>query len=787
VKENAKTPTITIDLNQFKLHVEIKNKIELTLHFNSPSRRFYLSVIALVVNEMKRQGKITSIPLEGHHDLLALLNETIGGSAGLSEKEHLLPRIYRKWQHALPNLEEAPLFTVLGKKKGYEEGIGKTYHFTEAEKDIWANLFEYKGSEENVRLKFSIDRIGAGLDDVEIIHEDLLDADAWERFLSSVKGRVESIPETETTPVPSEAPGPSASVPKEKGTAWQGRLRWVALVTVIVVFMGVGTLAFWKLYLEPGRLKRASEERMGFPLPEKPSIAVLPFTNMSDDPQQEHFCDGISDDIITDLSKLSGLIVIARNSSFTYKGQRISAQQIGQDLNVRYLLEGSARRAGDRVRINAQLVDASTGQHLWAERYEGRANDIFAVQDGITRKIVTALALKLTASEQEALADKGTDNPLAYDQYIKGWENYRQYTNESFARARFHLEKAIELDPEFSRAYAALAVLYWKAVQTVGFKRGLELTDPRKVMLASLKSRDLLHKAMKKPTTLSHGLMSQYYLNMFLHNEALAEIEQAVEMDPNNPELHAWMSKILWLMGKDKEAIESAKRAIRLDPKNPAGYLISQAMAYLPDGDLEESLTLLERAKILNPELSGAIGLQQSIIYGLQGQTEKARAAYEIFRKSLVCPDKTVTELMAMYPFTDLKKSDRIAEALVKAGATGNSTDYCKVSRSNLLKGPEIKNLLFGHKITAIDPTTGERFSLEWDKNGESIFVQGAFRDKGKCWIEGDVLFGRLEKVTGGLLFTEIAFRNPGGTKEQTNQYFFVNYARVVYYFSPAD
>jgi hypothetical protein len=185
--ENAKARPITIDLNQFKLHIAIKNRIELTLHFNSPSRRFYLSVIALVVNEMKRQGKITSIPLEGHHDLLALLNETIGGSAGSSEEENLLSRIYKKWQHALPDLEEAPLFKVLGKKKEYDEGTSRTYSFTEDEKDCWANLFEYKGSHENVRLKFAIDKIGATLNDVAIIYEDSLNGEAWEKFLLSLK------------------------------------------------------------------------------------------------------------------------------------------------------------------------------------------------------------------------------------------------------------------------------------------------------------------------------------------------------------------------------------------------------------------------------------------------------------------------------------------------------------------------------------------------------------------------------------------------------------------------
>src|SRR4030042_4335338 len=180
-----------IDLNEFKLHIRLKDKTTLTLHFNSPSRRFYLSVIAFVVNEMKKLGKITSIPLEHHLDLLALLNETVGGSAGSSDKDNLLPRIYKKWKDALPDLEDAPLFKVLGKKKDYDEGIGKAYHFTEEEKDSWANLFEYKGSEENVRLRFSIDRLGANLNDIVIIYEEYLNEEAWERFISGLKQKGE--------------------------------------------------------------------------------------------------------------------------------------------------------------------------------------------------------------------------------------------------------------------------------------------------------------------------------------------------------------------------------------------------------------------------------------------------------------------------------------------------------------------------------------------------------------------------------------------------------------------
>ena len=178
---------IKIDLNQFKLHVGVRNKIELTLHFDSPSRRFYLSLIAFVVNQMKKLRKVTSIPLQEHLDVIALLNKTVGSSAGSSEKENLLPRIYVKWKGALPNLEEAPLFRILGMKKGYNEGVGRTYQFTDAEKDIWANLFEYKGSGENVRLRFSIDRLGIGLDEVALIYEDSLNGEAWEKFISSLK------------------------------------------------------------------------------------------------------------------------------------------------------------------------------------------------------------------------------------------------------------------------------------------------------------------------------------------------------------------------------------------------------------------------------------------------------------------------------------------------------------------------------------------------------------------------------------------------------------------------
>jgi adenylate cyclase len=481
--QSTKPRPVTIDLNEFKLHIALRNGTELTLHFNTPSRKFYLSVIALVVHEMKKLGKITSIPLEDHHALLALLNDTIGDSAGSSEKENLLPRIYRKWQHALPNLEEAPLFKVLGKRKEYGEGTDKTYPFTDAEKDNWANLFEYKGSEKQVRLKFGVDRIGAGLDDVEIIYEDFLNGDAWERFIANLRGEVKAEPEREEVDAAEQEPSIPVLPPSIKETPRPSRYRPATLIAGLGAVAAVAVIAIWGFHLRPARqpevtLKEktaaqevkssevappqpeqaatketvistkvdvASKSKMAFPLPDKPSIAVLPFVNMSKDSEQDFFSDGLTEEIITALSKSQSLFVIARSSSFVYKGKSVPIGRVAEELGVRYVLEGSVRRDGDRIRITAQLIDAVTGHHLWAERYDGMMKDVFSLQDQITHKIVAALAVKLTPGEE---ADRGaTHNVAAYEEFLKGWEKYLQFTSDDFAKAIQHFKKAVELDP----------------------------------------------------------------------------------------------------------------------------------------------------------------------------------------------------------------------------------------------------------------------------------------------------------------------------------------------------
>ncbi|MEE9147649.1 MAG: adenylate/guanylate cyclase domain-containing protein, partial [Candidatus Tectomicrobia bacterium] len=203
------------------------------------------------------------------------------------------------------------------------------------------------------------------------------------------------------------------------------------------------------------------EPRAELPLPDKPSIAVLPFTNMSNDPEQEYFSDGMTDDIITDLSKISGLFVIAWNSTFTYKGQAVDMGEVSRRLGVRYMLEGSVRKAGNQVRINVQLIDARTGGHMWAERYDRELTALFTLQDEITQKIVFALQVKLTPEEQARLRRFPTENLEAYDSFLRGREYWNRFTQEANIQARRLYERALELDPQYAAAYALLSQTYW--------------------------------------------------------------------------------------------------------------------------------------------------------------------------------------------------------------------------------------------------------------------------------------------------------------------------------------
>jgi len=654
--KNAKPHPITIDLNQFKLHLELKNRIDLTLYFNSPSRRFYLSVIALVVNEMKRLGKITSIPLEGHHDLLALLNETIGGSAGSSKEENLLSRIYKKWLQALPNLEEGPLFMVLGRKKGYEEGIGKTYHFTEAEKDSWANLFEYKGSHENVRLKFAIDKIGATLNDIAIIYEDSLNGEAWEKFVSSLKEK-----KAEPDKAVSQEPEVAAPPLERRRTLLPSRYRWVALMAAIVVVLGAITLAIWKTYLrsDPGDV--ASIEKMAFPLPDVPSIAVLPFVNMSGDPKQEFLCDGMTEEIITALSKVPKLFVIARSSTFTYKGKSVKVKQVSEELGVRYVMEGSVQRSADRIRINTQLIDGLTGRHLWAERFERDLQNIFALQDEITMKILTATRVKLTEGEISPAYSKHYRDKQSFDCWLKQMEGAKyaaRFTIEDNNVARRILEEAISMCPENPLGYAQLGFVYLSDVRLFNTKSPGETLE---------KAKELAQKALAMDDSLPspHILLSGFYVLKKEYDKAIGEGERAVALDPSGSAAYSTYARALNFACRPEEAIPLFQKAIRLSPNAGAVTFIFLGSALQMTGRFEEAVSAYKKGIQRAPDyIIAHIGLGTT--YSLMGREKEARA--EVKEVLRINPMFSLDQLKKMNPWKDQSENDKAVNALRKAG-----------------------------------------------------------------------------------------------------------------------
>jgi TolB-like protein/rhodanese-related sulfurtransferase len=336
---------------------------------------------------------------------------------------------------------------------------------------------------------------------------------------------------------------------------------------------------------------------MAFPLPDKPSIAILPFNNMSDDPSQEYFADGMTEDLITDLSKISGLFVIARNSSFSYKGQQVKVRQVAEELGVRYVLEGSVRRAGDQVRINAQLIDASTGGHLWGQRYDGTLDDVFDLQDQVTEQIVAALAVSLTGEEQAQKARHATDNAAAHDAYLQGWAHYKLLTPEDLAKALPFLEEAVRLDPDYHLAHAALASVYWDAYQN-DWAFDLDMPSTR----AESRANEHLEKALKAPTPLAHALQARMFAALGFPGEAVVEAEKAVALDENDATALAGLANALVLAERPEEGLEFIRKAMRLDPHHPPSSLITLGAAQFGMEQYGDAAATFERAVKRNPD-----------------------------------------------------------------------------------------------------------------------------------------------------------------------------------------
>jgi adenylate cyclase len=412
----------------------------------------------------------------------------------------------------------------------------------------------------------------------------------------------------------------------------------------------------YRAQIEPEAMARrplevASKEKMAFPLPDKPSIAVLPFVNLSEDPKQEFFADGMTEEIINALSKCPNLFVIARNSTFTFKGKAVKVKQVSEELAVRYVLEGSVQRSADRIRVTAQLIDALTGYHLWAERYDCNPKDIFALQDEITMKIITALQVKLTSGEMIHVLAKGAKNIDAFIKYLQAVDLWTRLTKEANAQAKKLLEEAIALDPEYPGPYIGLA-------KTFGMDVLLGTTESPDRSLA--RAFELAQKAISLDDSngAAYSILSFLYGMKRQYDKAIAESEHAVSLDPNSAESFLRLAIMLTWAGRAEEALPYMHNALRLNPFPSSNYFANLAAIYHESGHHEKAIEASKKALQGEPNSQFAY-IHMAIAYIRLGREEDARAAAAEIRR--------INPKFSLEHFTH-PLAERVIEDLRKAG-----------------------------------------------------------------------------------------------------------------------
>jgi adenylate cyclase len=386
--------------------------------------------------------------------------------------------------------------------------------------------------------------------------------------------------------------------------------RYAAVAAGLVVVLAAVGVVTWYAPWEPGDEPVAALDTS------KPSIAVLPFQNLSDDASQEYFSDGITNDVITDLSRFSNLLVIASNSMFTYKGKAVSVKEVGRDLGVRYVLEGSVQKVGNSVRINAQLIDATTDRHLWAQRYDRELDDIFAVQDELTASIVAALEITLTEDEKTRVARQYTNSIEAYDLFLRG-RTYLRGTKRTHLKARGLFDQAIDLDPEFAAAYAEKSLTYFSGII-------MPMSRDPKVVKAALKSAERA-VALDDNLPLAYARLGWALFANRRHEDAIAAGKRAVALGPNDAEAHAQLGNVLNWAGQPEEGIGFIEKAMRLNPHYPFYYLFYLGHSHYLLGNREKAIELMKRVVTRAPFFL-PVRRHLAVLYAEMGLGEEAEA-----------------------------------------------------------------------------------------------------------------------------------------------------------------
>ncbi|HJY82096.1 MAG TPA: adenylate/guanylate cyclase domain-containing protein [Candidatus Binatia bacterium] len=458
---------------------------------------------------------------------------------------------------------------------------------------------------------------------------------------------------------------PQGGKEPEKRRVGTAHRNWVvaavaSLLLIAGTFLTVRYLSRPPVSPQSSTLVTQEAQPHALPLPDKPSLVVLPFANMSEDPKQEYFSDGITEDLTSDLSKISSLFVISRNSAFTYKGKAVNVQEISKEFGVRYVLEGSVRKADSQVRITAQLIDATTGYHLWTERYDRPMKDIFVLQDEIVQQIVANLRVEVPEAELERVQRIPTENLNAYDFNLRGMEALTrallETNKEARAQAQQMFEKAIELDPQYAEAYAGLSFTYsldW-----------LYLWNPTPQVLEHWS--ELARKAIALDPALPapHRSLAWGYVYKRQHDQAIAEAERAVALDPNEADGYRALGNMLGWAGRPEEAIGLIEKAMRLNPRNRFPYLLNLGISYRWVGQYEKAIPPLRQASSLIPNAL-PVHWNLAVCYAELGRQEEAQAeAAEMLR---VYPQFSVEAFRPFLPFKDPAMLERELAGLRKA------------------------------------------------------------------------------------------------------------------------
>jgi adenylate cyclase len=437
---------------------------------------------------------------------------------------------------------------------------------------------------------------------------------------------------------------------------WRRKTVLAAAIGLLLV-----TLAAWigsRYINSPLPQKTAPAEGITSPLSDRPALAVLPFVDMSEDSEQAYFSDGITEDIITALSAIPKLSVVARNSTFVYKGKPVNAKQVGMELGVRYILEGSIQKEGDRVRITAQLIDAATGHHMWAERYDREFKDIFALQDEIVLKIMRALQISLSEGEQHSTKGDAPKSLDAYLKLLKGRSYFQRASSENNAKARQLFEEAIAIDPAYSAAYMSLAHTHLRDVW-YGWNR-----SPQESLVRAMTSAEK-SLALDPSDAGAHALLSQIYLFKGEHEKAIAEGERALALSPNSVEGYGALGMSLYYEGRYEEAIQLLEKAIGLEPVPATWLLHNLGNGYLMVGQYADAIAAYEKALDRNPKsLWALVGLTAA--YSMTGREKEARGASAELLKAK--PLFSLDYLEGILPYKNQADKERFVGALRKAG-----------------------------------------------------------------------------------------------------------------------